>query len=90
MNVTLNPAAPPLHIDEAARGENHHSENEIVTACVVAADRPTPERVNWTGSLPASSFTVMVVVDCNGHFQPLYTAGDLLRWCKSTWAMEQD
>jgi hypothetical protein len=86
MNATMNPAAPPLNIDEA----NNRPENQIVTACVMAADRPTPERVNWTGSLPASSFTVMVLVDCNGHFQPLYTAGDLLRWCKSTWAMEQD
>ena len=90
MIATMNPAAPPLDIDEAGREDNDRPENQTVTACVMAAGRPTPERVNWTGSLPASSFTVMVVVDCNGHFQPLYTAGDLLRWCKSTWAMEQD
>jgi hypothetical protein len=90
MNATMNPAAPPLNIEQPDHENNDRPENQIVTACVMAADRQTPGRINWPGSLPASSFTVMVVVDCNGHFQPLYTAGDLLRWCKSTWAMEQD
>ena len=90
MNATVNPAARPLNIDETDREDNDCAENQTVTACVMAADRRMPERINWPGSLPASSFSVMVVVDENGRFQPLYTAGDLLRWCKSTWAMEQD
>jgi hypothetical protein len=90
MTATMNASAPPFEIDEAHHENNDRPENQTVTAGVMAADRPIAERVNWTASLPASSFSVMAVVDGNGRFQPLYTAGDLLRWCKSTWGAEQD
>jgi hypothetical protein len=91
MTTTTNASAAPFEIDDARHENNdHRSENQTVTAGVMVADRPLPERMNWTGALPASSFSVMVVVNDNGYFQSLYTAGDLFRWCKSTWRTEQD
>lgn len=88
MTEAMN-ASRPFEIEDHPQNDDP-PENQIVTAGVMPTDSPIPQRLNWTASLPASSFSVMVVVDGNGCFQPLYTAGDLLRWCKSAWRAEQD
>ena len=88
MTEAMN-ASRPFEIEGHPQNDDS-PENQIVTAGVMPPDNPIPQRLNWTASLPASSFSVMVVVDGNGRFQPLYTAGDLLRWCKSAWRAEQD
>jgi hypothetical protein len=88
MTKAMN-ASRPFEIEDHPQNDDP-PENQIVTAGVMPTDSPIPQRLNWTASLPASSFSVMVVVDGNGRFQPLYTAGDLLRWCKSAWRAEQD
>ena len=40
--------------------------------------------------LPRTSTSVLVVLDANGDFTQLCTAGDLLRWCKAVWWAEQE
>ena len=45
---------------------------------------------NLFGFLPATSSSVLLVMDENGYLTPLLTATDLLRLCKATWRAEQD
>ena len=45
---------------------------------------------NSLAALPRTSLSVMVVIDENGYLTSLLTAGDLLRWCKAAWRVEQD
>jgi hypothetical protein len=53
--------------------------------------QPTDARPALASSLtPPSCESVMLVVDQDGYFIPLYTAGDLLRWCKAVWRAERD
>jgi hypothetical protein len=39
---------------------------------------------------PPSCESVMLVVDQDGYLAPIFTAGDLLRWCKAAWKVERD
>ena len=56
-----------------------------------AIDRePTITRQAIHSLAPVSCRTVMLVLDHDGYLTPVYTAGDLLRWCKATWRAEQD
>ncbi|HEU4342453.1 MAG TPA: hypothetical protein VFU31_12860 [Candidatus Binatia bacterium] len=43
---------------------------------------------SWLGPPPVSSVTLMAVVDVRGHLTPLYTARDLVRWCRAAWRVE--
>lgn len=56
-----------------------------------SACEPTNTRLEIVHSpAPFCRQTVMLVLDHRGHLTPLYTAGDLLRWCKAIWKAELD
>ena len=83
MTVTRNAFAPAIEETEHERVKLPG--NPVVAGGETLSNALPPQAPRWATPLPTSSFSVMLVADGHGYFQPLCTASDLLRWCKAVW-----